>query len=397
MELLPGYRRHRGESAPVRFSQTDTCPIAELTTLLTGAPKMKSRSSSYPTTRNARVLRNLVPAALLLGIVGSGQYASAATPEANDAVEWTTVTAAIRSLNENTNPRGVAFFLLQRRLIEIPPGSRALAEVARRAESSAAVVSTGTLELRLPPGNFIMVWDPNAQVGSTGQITSPLSPSNEPLGNIGRPGPDALLSSPGSEEERVAASSRRRQAITDAASSPTPTVIASNRLNVPLPDSNVSPVLVAFNRYVRPPAVDFEIWPAGNPTSGTLTINLVDEKGQPVTRGAVRLRAHNGDLLDPVPAGRVSTDDSQDPVVREPGTFVFRDLYPQPYQAMLLDTPPPPPSQTAPGTRASAVPSESAVPKPSDRPANLTLSTPDFVHDGQALVLTMTVIPAREE
>jgi hypothetical protein len=317
-----------------------------------------------------------------------------AFPGVESAVEWTTVTGTLGGLPNNARPGGVVFLVIQRRLIEIPPGPGALNAVAARAEGSAAVSAEGNFSLRLPPGNYILVWDPNASADASGQILSPVAEDpTQPIGILGRPGSESLLLTPTDEASRTRVAEARRRAIAAAAESGAPTVIRGNILNTGNRGEGRLPVVVAFNRFVRPPAVDFGDWSASGSNEGIIRITLKESDGRALTRGGLRIRGHNGDMLEPLPLGRVTSGER--PVPPEPGVFVFRDLQIQPYQAVLQDAPPPPPAGAAPGILASALIGSDNVPKPTDRPKSRTIQNPDFVHDGTSQDLTMTVEPIK--
>jgi hypothetical protein len=340
----------------------------------------------------------LWPAALAILLLTAQIHHLPANPPADSppglatAAEWTTVTATLSGLPENARPGGVVFFLLQRRLLEIPPGPMALDAIASRCEASAAVSTTGIIEARLPPGNFLMVWDPNAQADDQGRITSPRASSpSQPIANLGQPGPESLQSAPTDEAGKARVSRQRREAIAHAGQSEQPTVVQGNRLNTGNQGTDRLPVFVAFNRFLRPPAVDLGTWSASEANTSLIRITLLDADGSPTTRGTLRIRGHNGDMLEPLPLSRVASGDGSRRA--EPGVHLFRDVLPQPYQAVLQDAPPPPPAGAAPGTLASAVHASNQVPQPSSRPADRIISNPDFIFDGTSLDLTMNVVP----
>lgn len=350
-----------------------------------------TQDSTSPTGRFRSLGGYLGLAVMLAGAQSS--VAQNLPAEMAEAPEWTTVTATLSGLPEDAEPGGVVFFLPQRRLIEIPAGKGALDAVAERSEGSAPVSPKGRVELRLPPGNYILTWDPNASSNERGVITSPAaSDPAKSLGTLGKPGPLSLQLAEQGSTGRDQVAARRLAAIREVSESGRPTVLRGNELNLEGNTADILPVFVVFNRFVRPPLVDLGTWTADAPDKGTVIIRLTEKDGSPMLQGTMRIRGHNGDMLEPLPQGRVQLPEKLG-FVTGPGVFVFRDVLAQPYQAVLQSAPPAPPAGAVPGTRASEVLQGTKIPKPTDRPTDRTIADPDFVYDGENSDLTMTFEP----
>jgi hypothetical protein len=294
--------------------------------------------------------------------------------------EMTTATVRVAGLPGGQTPGGVVWFVPQRRLGEVVPGREGLLSIAKMSEGSAQVAPDGLASLVLPPGNFLMVWDPNARLDDQGQIRSRAAAVDEPLlGRLGVPGPESLLAR--SREETLELAPRQGRRPLDFR---VPRV-EGNRLVGLDGSEELLPVYVQFNRFVRPPSVDLGTFDVRE-RPRVITVRLEGGPGGNSAGFGLRLRGHNGDLLDPVSSqlARLGQVPSGGRV------FHFPDPLVQAYQGLLLQAPPAAPAGTAPGTRASDLGLGQGM-QPTSRSTTFQLRNPDLVFDGEDLEVVISV------
>ncbi|MCX7019530.1 MAG: hypothetical protein WCK47_09595 [bacterium] len=230
---------------------------------------------------------------------------------------------------------GLAFFVYQRRLMELPRAKTI--EVARAmAEAAATVNNDGQFSLSMAPGNYALFYDPAGKADGKEAL---------------EPGSNSMAKTRRLSQEQLA---QRRE-----------TIIANAKTGVPINQGRVDEGFIVENRQVRPPQVDF-----GNMILGInqrVTIITVKEDGQPVDF-PVRLdmRGKNGDIYNPHPSNAAA-----------PGKYVFFDVFPQFYEVF-----------------ATAVP---ARPGATDGATTPTLKNNKLTFDGAPMEQKVTVIPGTQE
>ncbi|MGI8908720.1 MAG: hypothetical protein ACR2IE_19790 [Candidatus Sumerlaeaceae bacterium] len=224
--------------------------------------------------------------------------AAKATPAYTEPPELTNVSGHIVNADGSGAKAGVAYFIFQSRLNEIPRDNP-LDKVKAMAEKSVAIDEGGSFTLTMAPGNYALVYDPAADPASI-------------------PGPGA---------ESMAVSKKMSRELVDQRIA----TIKDNAQNgLPVQNGKIGEAFVVENRYVRPPQVDF-----GDiilQDEAVVRVLANDASGQPIDFPvALRLRGKNGDIMEP-----------HTPSVSEKGRYSFFDVQPQSYQVFALATRPKP-------------------------------------------------------
>jgi len=242
------------------------------------------------------MMSRLLTAALLAGAVILHPSAHA---EDLEPPELTTVTGRLMINKDKGAPAGVAYFVFQRRLLEIPHEGT-LDTLRAMAEEAVAVDNEGSFTLRMAPGNYLMVYEPGSDLDPVSLRQGPQSFAQ------------ARQLTPEQIRERVERIKENAQK------------------GLPISKGRIGDAYVVENRFVRPPVTDFGEILLGD--TATITVIAQDMEGKmadfPV---ALRLRGKNGDIYEPHP-----------PTVSKKGTFVFHDVFPQPYQVFGLAVKPAP-------------------------------------------------------
>ncbi len=238
---------------------------------------------------------------LLTALATAGALAAPAVCAAQDLEppEKTAVSGRLMVEEKKGAPAGTAYFVFQRRLLEIPQEGAAEA-LRTMAESAVAVDEEGSFTLKMSPGNYLLVYEPGA-----GLDPKTLAPGEQSFARQQKLSPDQV-------KERIARIQDNAQK------------------GLPIQKGKIGEAYVVENRYVRPPITDFGEIPLADPDH--VTVMVEDEEGKaadfPV---ALRLRGKSGDIYEPHP-----------PTVSEKGKFTFHDLFPQSYQVFGLPTKPAP-------------------------------------------------------
>jgi hypothetical protein len=200
---------------------------------------------------------------------------------------------------ESTAGGGIAYFIFQRRLSEVPHDN-ALEKVRDMAETAVAVDEDGSFSLQMAPGNFALVYDPQGEA------------TDEAL----QPGPESFAvakrMSTEQQQARIAVMKENAQK------------------GLAIQNGRLGEAFVIENRFVRPPVTDFGQMELG--ADHSVTVVATSESGEaPDFPLALRLRGKNGDIFEPHP-----------PSVSEPGQFVFHDVFPQEYEVFAIGQRPKP-------------------------------------------------------
>jgi hypothetical protein len=188
---------------------------------------------------------------------------------------------------------GVVYFIFQERLKELPH-ENTLAKAKAMAETAAEVDADGNFYLEMKPGNFAMIYDPNAKFTD----------------DLAQPGPESMEKLRKRTPEQV-------KALVD-------TIRENAAKGLPIQDGRIEDAYVIENRFVRPPAVDFGEMPLGVDQSATVL--AVKEDGSPVDFPVMlKLRGKNGDVYEP-----------HTPTLETPGQFIFCDLEAQRYDVFAI-------------------------------------------------------------
>lgn len=213
--------------------------------------------------------------------------------------ELTHVTGRLLYAKDDPATAGVAFFVYQRRLIELPHDNT-MDAVRAKAETSVAVDKDGSFTLDMAPGNYAMVFDPTAASDDT----------------IGKPGPESMAASKKLTPDKLR---ERIQFIRD-----------NGQKGLPIKDGRIGDAFVLENRQIRPPIIEFGELILAEPHTVMVTAQGADKK--PIDFPAtLRLRGKNGDIYEPHP-----------PTSTDPGVYIFEDVFPQSYQVFALGSRPKP-------------------------------------------------------
>lgn len=223
----------------------------------------------------------------------------AADDEQKPPPELTDVSGRLVLPQDRETSGGVAFFIFQKRLMELSQDNP-LEQVKAMTEVAAAVDEGGSFSLDMAPGNYALVYDPSAE------------PSGENL----QAGPESMAVaqrlSPEQMKQRVERIKQNAQR------------------GLPIKDGKLGEAWVVENRIVRPPVTEFgdiEL-----PGDNIVTVKAVTQDGAPVDFPvSLKLRGKNGDIYEPHP-----------PSVSDPGVFVFHDVFPQMYEVFAVGTKPKP-------------------------------------------------------
>ncbi|MGB9692655.1 MAG: hypothetical protein ACPL7D_10875, partial [Candidatus Sumerlaeaceae bacterium] len=237
-------------------------------------------------------------ASMLVSLVGAqetspAEKATSKTDEVKKPPELTIVGGRFVRDDFTTIGGGVVYFIFQERLKELPH-ENTMEKVRAMAETAAEVDAEGNFYLEMKPGNFALVYDPNAQFKP----------------EMADPGPESMEKLRKRTPEQV-------KALID--------VIRENAAKgLPIENGRIGTAYVVENRFVRPPAVDFGEMPLGVDQSATII--AVKENGEIVDFPVMlKLRGKNGDIYEP-----------HTPTLNSPGRFVFCDLEPQRYDVFAI-------------------------------------------------------------
>jgi len=275
----------------------------------------------------------LAAAALtLLALPAMAQEKKAkANPTYTEPPELTTVTGTLVRPDKSKANGGIAFFVFQNRLNEIPH-ENPLEKVAAMAEKVVPVGAEGQISIAMAPGNYALVYDPAGD-------------ADNPPG----PGAESMAVGQGKGRERFEA---RIAAIRENAEK-----------GLPIENGKLGEAFVVENRFVRPPAVDFGEIVLQSDDLVEITAN--GGNGQPIDfPAALRLRGKNGDVYEP-----------HTPSVSQKGIYTFVDVLPQSYQVFAL------------GTRPR--------PGAGDEVTTPTVTNESFIFDGSPIKHTVTLEPGK--
>jgi hypothetical protein len=208
--------------------------------------------------------------------------------------ELTLVSGRIVYSAEEPTTGGLAYFVFQRRLIEIPQ-EESIEKVRAMAENIAALDEEGSFTLDMAPGNYALFYDPKWAEASE---------------NAMKPGPEsfAVAKKLTPEQQRARIEVIKQNA----------------EKGLPIENGKMGDLYVIENRFVRPPVVEFGEMELG--ADHSVTVLAVKENGSAVDFPlALRLRGKNGDIIEPHP-----------PSTSEAGKFVFHDVFPQQYDAFAI-------------------------------------------------------------
>lgn len=216
---------------------------------------------------------------------------------AEKAPESTVVSGHLVNADGSDVTGGIVYFVFQNRLNEVAH-SDPLEKIKSMAEASVAVDEEGSFTLKMQPGNFAMIYDPDEVVAPEG------------------PGPDSMAVTRKLTRDQVQA---RIAAIKENAMQ-----------GLPIVNGKIENAYVVENRFVRPPASNFGDIQLQD--DAVVTIRAVDDDGELINFPAtLRLRGKNGDIMEP-----------HTPSVSKRATYEFYDLMPQSYQVFALGTLPRP-------------------------------------------------------
>lgn len=238
-----------------------------------------------------------VPAASSDAQSASVATESVAQELADKAPESTVVSGHLVNADGSSAAGGVVYFVFQNRLNEVAHADP-LVQIKSMAESAVAVDEEGSFTLKMQPGNFAMIYDPN-------EIDAPAGP-----------GPNSMA---------VTRKLTREQVQTRIAA------IKENAMQgLPIINGKIGEAFVVENRYVRPPVSNFGDVQLQD--KAVVTVRAVDDAGELINFPAtLRLRGKNGDIMEP-----------HTPSVSKRATYEFYDLMPQSYQVFALGTLPRP-------------------------------------------------------
>jgi hypothetical protein len=221
-----------------------------------------------------------------------------ATPAYTEPPELTKVSGHLTNADKSSAHGGVAYFIFQSRLNEIP-AENPLDRVKAIAEKAVALDEGGSFTLSMAPGNYALVYDPA--------------------------GDAANVPGPGAESMAMAKKMSREQVEQRIA-----TIKQNAQSGLPIQTGKLGDAFVVENRFVRPPTVDFGDMQLQDDAIVVITAN--DASGNPTDAPvALRLRGKNGDIMEP-----------HTPSMSEKGKYSFFDLQPQSYQVFALGTKPKP-------------------------------------------------------
>ena len=213
--------------------------------------------------------------------------------------EQTEVSARLMMDADKGAEGGVAYFIFQKRLMEIPH-ENSMEKVKAMSEVGVAVDKDGSFTLNMAPGNYAIVYDPKGEAKAEA-----LQPGPESMAIARRITPDKL---------------KERMEI----------IRANAQKGMPIKDGKLGDAYVIENRFIRPPVSDFGEILLGEKHS--VTVLAEGDDGKPLDFPvSLRLRGRNGDISEPHP-----------PSVSAPGTFIFNDIMPQIYSVFALGTKPKP-------------------------------------------------------
>lgn len=237
---------------------------------------------------------------LTVALVASALFVQAAAfGQEEEPPEKTTVSGRLMTDKDTGAQSGTAYWVFQRRLLELPH-ENTLEELRAMAETAVAVDEEGSFTLRMAPGNYMLVYEPGAQLNQ----------------ELAEGGPKSFARSKQLTPEQVRERVER--------------VKENAQKGLPIRKGRVGNAWVVENRIVRPPITEFGEILLGDPA--TVTIQAVGPEGNKIDFPvALRLRGKSGDVYEPHP-----------PSISERGTFVFHDVFPQPYQVFGLPTRPAP-------------------------------------------------------
>ncbi len=247
-------------------------------------------------------VREVVTIALLAGGVATAGAQEAAKPasEPGKPPELTQVSGRLLLEADVPTTGGVAYFVFQRRISEIPTDG-AMARVREMAEAAVAIDKGGSFSLEMAPGNYLMVYDPFETE------TSNLKPGSDSQSVAKKLTKEQI-------DKRVALMKRSAEqglAVTNGA----------------LPGG-----FVIENRIIKPPITEFGEMILG--AVNRVTVKALAEDGAPLPYPAViKLRGKNGEIYEAHP-----------PAVSELGTYVYHDVFTQRYDAFGEPTKPAPDS-----------------------------------------------------
>lgn len=251
------------------------------------------------------------------------------TPTYTEPPELTSVSGRLVNDDESQVKAGVAYFIFQSRLNELPHEGT-LERVKAISEKAVAIDEGGSFTLKLAPGNYSMVYDPTGNPAS-----------------VPEPGPESMAVSKKMAPEKVQ------------------TRIAAIRENaqkgLPIVNGKIGEAFVVENRFIRPPVSDFGDISLGSDDSILILAN--NAEGKPVDFPvALRLRGKNGDIYEP-----------HSPSISAPGEYSFYNAMPQSYQLFALGTKP--------------------KPGAGDEITTPTIADSQFIYDGSAIEHTVKITP----
>lgn len=272
-----------------------------------------------------------------MSVVTFGIYAVAQTTETiqtqNDPPELTAVSGQI--VDKFGNPvktGGAAFFLFQNRLNEISH-TDSVQKAKALSETSVAVDNEGSFTLKLQPGNFAMLYDPQSSAEEIGK------PGSESMAILKRHSPEQIK--------------QKIDAIKENATK-----------GLPIKDGRLQSAYIVENIYIRPPVIDLGTLELES--TGVVTIMAKNENNEAIDFPAsLRLRGKNGDIMEP-----------HTPSVSSKGEYKFHDILPQSYQVFAIGTLP--------------------KPGQGDKITTPTLKNDQFIFTGEALDHEVIVVPLEE-
>jgi hypothetical protein len=281
--------------------------------------------------------RTIASAALAgcLASLGCAAPADAQTGKAPEKPpELTDVSGRLMYDDDTGTTGGVAFFIRQSRLNELPHEDP-IARVRAMSEVGVAIDAGGSFTLEMAPGNYALIFDPSATADA------------EAL----KPGADSSAVSKRMTPEKIKA---RIEAIKENA-----------QKGLPVKNGQLDGAFVIENVHIRPPVTDFGEMVLG--VDHSVTIRAVNDQGTPSDLPVIlRLRGLNGDVYEPHPMSS-----------GEPATYKFHDLFPQRYDAFVF--------------------AARAKPGSDDGATTPVLKNAAFMFEGKPLEQRVTVTPPEPE
>ena len=278
------------------------------------------------------MFKNAFRAALVTMLVGSvtAGYAQDAKPAETPAKppELTVVSGRLLLDKDLPTTGGLAYFVFQRRISEIPVDG-AMARAREMAEAVVAVDKEGSFSLEMAPGNYLLIYDP-------------FPPANSDMG----PGPDSQAVAQKLTKAQI---DKRIELIKRTAQE-----------GLGIVDGAIPGGFVIENRLIKPPVTEFGEMVLGDVNRVTVKALAEDDKPLPYP-APLKLRGKNGEIYEPHP-----------PSVTEPGEYVFHDVFPQRYDVFGDATKPPPGM--------------------GDKPYIPVISDGAFVFEGETMDVTVKVV-----